>query len=632
MTKGLAGIAVLLAAAAFVGVPAARSATGIAASGRSNAIVAENDRPGTTSWFINTPRQDEIAGYFNDVSYLPGDTATLYVDSHGDPFSYTVYRMGYYQGLGGRKVTSGTVGANAAQPDPTVSDDFNGGAKLLTTGWNSSAAITVGSDWVSGYYLVKLHDNANGGESYANFTVRSATPAPIVINFSTNTWEAYNRWGNLSLYRDSRVTPALSGATGVAHRVTFLRPYLDEYGAGKFFLYHRPLVEWAEEHGYPVSYSTDEDVRFAREAGPQTKLVIFSGHEEYYSMADRNELLRLTASGVNQAFFGGNAWAWQARFNDTSHVMTVWRKKSYDPSQNPLLKTVRWESVGLPQNALTGTMETWGDEAGAQSAYSTSSWPWNGAGVVSGEDLGPLEGTEFDGIAVNSALPSNLLMLSRTPYSGMPRIPANQAMTLWQKTPSAFVFAAGQTGFNWNLSYPGVTPAVWVDAANYPVSSAVKPAIERLVGNLIKRATGIANPIPSIAPSGVAAPFAIVSPQWGQYVMAAPTPLSVAWSDPPPGTAAIRVYVDGKRVANRKPAAGNVFVTRGVSKLGSHAIRVVAVTGSKQRLATLREQVTALSAKNAVFRANANHLSRLWGDDDADATGVQACFVQTPAS
>jgi hypothetical protein len=538
--------------------------------------------------------------------------------------------MGYYQGLGGRKVSSGNVDANAPQPDPTVAGDYSGGAKLLTTGWHSSGTIPVGAGWVSGYYLVKLHDDVNGGESYATFTVRSATPAPIVINLSTNTWEAYNRWGSLSLYRDSRVTPALTSKVDVPHRVTFLRPYGDVWGAGKFFLYDRPLVEWAESHGYPVSYSTDEDVRLGREAGPQTKLVIFSGHEEYYSMADRDELLRLTASGVSQAFFGGNAWVWQARFDDTSHVMTVWRKKSLDPAQNPLKKTVRWESVGLPQNGLTGTLPTWGTETGLQSAYATKSWPWKGAGVASGEDLGKVEGTEYDGIAVNSDLPPNLLMLSRTPYSGMPGVPADQAMTLWQKTPSAFVFSAGQTGFNWNLSYPGVAPPLWIDPAGYPAGSEVKPVIERLVGNLIERATGIANPIPSIAPTDVAAPFAILAPQAGQYVMASPSPLSVAWSDPPPGTASIRVYVNRTQVAYRKPA-GNILVSKALTELGTHTIRVDAVTGSKKVLATLREQVIVLGANDAVFRQNASHISRLWGNDGADAVPVRACFRLMPA-
>ena len=80
-------------------------------------------------------------------------------------------------------------------------------------------------------------------------------------------------------------------------------------------------------------------------------------------------------------------------------------------------------------------MSTWGTQTGPQVAYATTSWPWKGAGVISGQALGTLEGIEWDGIVVNSALPANLLMLSRTPFSGMPGIPANQAMTLWQKTP-----------------------------------------------------------------------------------------------------------------------------------------------------------------------------------------------------
>ena len=618
MGKGLLAVAGVLALAATGGAQTASGATG-------NSVRAENAQPGTTSWFIDTPRQDEISGYFGDVSYLPGDSATLYVDSNGDPFSYTVYRMGYYQGLGGRRMTSGTVSENAVQPLPAVSEDYIGGAKLLTTGWQASTVIPLGTSWVSGYYLVKLHDDVNGGESYANFTLRSATPAPVVINLSTNTWQAYNRWGDVSLYRDARVTPPLTSIPGVPHQVTFLRPYRDDWGAGMFFMYDRPLVEWAESHGYPVSYSTDEDLRHAREAGPQTKLVIFSGHEEYYSMADREELLRLTARGVNEAFFGGNAWAWQARFNDTTQVMSVWRKKSLDPATNPLKKAVRWEDVGLPQNALTGTMATWGTQTGPQAAYATTSWPWNGAGVVSGEDLGPLEGDEWDGITVNSALAPNLLMLSRTAFTGMPGVPANQAMTLWQKTPSAFVFAAGQTGFNWNLSYPGVVPPIWIDAARYPASSEVKPAIERLVGNLIERATGIANPIAPIDPTAESVPFTVLAPQSSQYVKAAPSPFSVAWSDPPAGTATINVYT-GKRLLGSSNTGGNVLVTQGFRKVDWHKIRLDAVGSNGEVLASISEWVYALAANDRTFRQNANGISRLWGNDDADAPSVQACF------
>ncbi|MDX6482092.1 MAG: hypothetical protein QOG85_2602 [Gaiellaceae bacterium] len=603
---GKAGLVVIcaLVLAAIGGSPAS-TATG-------NAITIENARTGTTSWYVDTPRQDEIAGYFDHTSYLPGASATLYVDSKGDPFSYTVYRIGYYQGLGGRKIASGSVASNAAQPESTVADDIYSGAKLLKTGWHSSAVITLGTGWVTGYYLVKLHDAANGGESYANFVLRSATPAPIVVNLSTNTWQAYNLWGDLSLYRDARVSPAITNQVGVAHQVSFLRPYSSGYGAGLFFLFDRPLVAWAESHGYPVSYSTDDDVRHAREAGAQTKLVIFSGHSEYYSMADRNELNRLTTNGVSEAFFGGNAWAWQARFNDTTHVMTVWRDPSIDPSTNLSTKTIRWVLLGLPQDALTGTMETWGTATGPQAAYATTSWPWNGAGVVSGADLGPLEGNEFDGIVVNSSLPKKLLMLSRTPFSGMPGVPASQAMTVWQTTPTAFVFAAGQTNFNWNLAYPGGAPAAWIDG-RYPVSSEVKPAMQRLAGNLLARATGIANPIPVNAPKGAAAPFAILAPQSGQYVMAAPNPLSVSWSDPPAGTATIEVSVDGVVVSTNTADRNVRVVSAGINALGSHTIAVAALSSTGDVLAKLTEPVIALSPADAAFSQNQHHISRMWG-------------------
>jgi hypothetical protein len=198
-------------------------------------------------------------------------------------------------------------------------------------------------------------------------------------------------------------------------------------------------------------------------------------------------------------------------------------------------------------------------------------------------------------------------------------------MTLWQKTSRAFVFAAGQTGFNWNLAYPGVTPATWIDQTRYPASSQVHSTIERLAGNLIERATGITNPIPPIAPTGTSGAFAILAPAAGQYVQADPNPLSVSWSDPPAGTTAVRVFVDVTLVANGS-SAGNVLVTSGIRKLGLHTIQVVAVDSNGQILASTDEQVDVLSATDAVFRQNPNKVSRIWGSDDADATNPPACY------
>lgn len=515
MKKNLSLLLVLAPLALLV------AGAGAASAGTQNAIQAENALAGTSTWFIETPHQDEIDGYFDRTSYLPGQSATLYVDSHSDPFSYTVYRMGYYQGLGGREVANGSVAPNKWQPGRTVADDLPRGARLLTTGWRPSTTIPLDPSWVSGYYLVKLHDDYTGGESYANFVLRSPDPAPVVIVLATNTWQAYNAWGGLSLYRDMRVAPPIKKQADVPHEVSFLRPYGARSGevhgdkgatdgkgasagAGEFFLFDRPLVAWAESNGYPVSYATDDDVRPAVEAGASTKIVVFSGHSEYHSLAEWNETLRLTTVGVSEAFLGGNAFAWQARFGDDNrHLcgaagpqteMSVWRFAGLDPCPNHGLKTVRWKTLSLPQSLVTGTMETHGIQSGPQTALATMSWPWQGADLADGIPLGKLEGSEYDGIRAKSNDAAHLLVLSRTafapPADGVLGGAATQNMTLWQRSPDAFVFSGAQTGFNWRLAYPAYpTGGSWVDPS-YPKTSQVSAAFQVLVANLIARATG----------------------------------------------------------------------------------------------------------------------------------------------
>src|SRR5581483_6619914 len=114
------------------------------------------------------------------------------------------------------------------------------------------------------------------------------------------------------------------------------------------------------------------------------------------------------------------------------------------------------------------------------------------------------------------------------------------------------------------------------------------------------------------------------------FVMAAPNPLSIAWSDPPAATTTIRVYVGGALVATRSPADGNVLVTKGVKAHGKLAIRVVAVGRSNRILATLRRSVIVLGANDQAFRRNVNRISRMWDSDDPAAVGVRACFRRLP--
>ena len=70
----------------------------------SPAIVAENAKTGD-AWWVTTPQNaGDIEGYASQVSAVAGDTVTLFVSTKAAQFHVEAYRMGYYQGIGGRLV------------------------------------------------------------------------------------------------------------------------------------------------------------------------------------------------------------------------------------------------------------------------------------------------------------------------------------------------------------------------------------------------------------------------------------------------------------------------------------------------------------------------------------------------
>ncbi len=585
---------------------------------------------GTRDWFVPEPRQQDVEGYTDEVGYLPGAAVGLYVNSNGRPFSFAVYRMGYEDGDGAREVLpAGAPIQNAVQPAITLTDDRPGGRKLELTGWHQSAFFQLPQDARSGVYLVKLMTTA--GASYALFVVRAPQPAPVVVVLPTNTYQAYNLWHGLDLYRDLRLPAAAAAKQNlVAHETSFLRPYADGWGAGTFWRLDRPLVDYLERRGYRVSYATDADLRSGRVAGPATRLVILSSHSEYHGAADRSYLERLRDRGVSLAFFGGNDFIWQTRFDDTHQRMTVWRYPRLDPVKGHAA-TVRWENTGWPQQALTGEMQAWGTIADHQRAYAASSWPWRGAGVADGSDIGLPYGLEFDGPVPTARTPRGIRVLARTQLAANPgSVPAAAAMTLYPAPHGAFVFSAGQVGFNWRLAYPGVTPPDWIaDAGHYPRDSKESPPLQRLVGNLIERATGFPNPEPFVATTERSVPFQIVAPKRSWAVPAAPGSIGVMWAGSPAGAARFRITLDGRPIGSAAPDA-NVWIGPSHALRGTHTLGLAAVTAGGRAIARRSVAVRLLPADASVFHGDVNHLERSWDDDSHDGYAGPALHAAVP--
>src|SRR5450755_1419380 len=78
-----------------------------------NAIVTENALPGTAEAIWDIPTADagdlSIQGFATDISVNKGGTINFKIDVNTGPdftFNITIYRLGFYQGLGARMIAN----------------------------------------------------------------------------------------------------------------------------------------------------------------------------------------------------------------------------------------------------------------------------------------------------------------------------------------------------------------------------------------------------------------------------------------------------------------------------------------------------------------------------------------------
>ena len=55
-----------------------------------------------------------IQGFATDISFNRGQTAVFKIDTNASHYNIDIYRMGYYGGMGARKITSITPSASAS--------------------------------------------------------------------------------------------------------------------------------------------------------------------------------------------------------------------------------------------------------------------------------------------------------------------------------------------------------------------------------------------------------------------------------------------------------------------------------------------------------------------------------------
>jgi hypothetical protein len=100
--------------------PGSAGTAAIPCSTRANPIQRENCQFGTTAWELTDPTSGhQIMGYAWQTSTQPGQTLSFSVSTTSPSYDAAIFRMGWYQGDGGRLMLSRIDLPGHSYPIPT---------------------------------------------------------------------------------------------------------------------------------------------------------------------------------------------------------------------------------------------------------------------------------------------------------------------------------------------------------------------------------------------------------------------------------------------------------------------------------------------------------------------------------
>src|SRR5437660_7363638 len=468
-----------------------------------NASVIENQQPGTTQWRANfgstaSDAGGQIKGYASATSVNKGENITFYVSVNpAQTYTIDVYRMGWYQGLGGRPMQH--IGPLLGAQQPTCPTDATTG--MTECRWSPAYTLATQTSWTSGIYLALLR-NAQSYQNYIVFVVRDdGRTAPLYYQQPVATYQAYNDYPNdnltgKSLYAFNSYGSTTVGGSKAAVKVSFNRPYegdgLNSSTGQGFLQWEFALVRWLEQSGYDVTYSTDIDTHTSGSRLLNYRGILSAGHDEYWSKPMYDAFFAARDAGVNLAFFGGDGIGWQVRFEPSSsgvpnRVVVCYKNATLDPISDPNLKTVEWRDplLNRPEQTLMGVQYTsqvpWANPGFADYVVTNSgNWVYAGTGFKNGDTARRIVGYEADRLfseyPLPNAIPGTYTLLSQSTLgNGGTSDYANSSV--YQAASRAWVFATGTMSWSWALD-------------NYNGVNLVDPRIQQTTANILNRFLG----------------------------------------------------------------------------------------------------------------------------------------------
>jgi hypothetical protein len=444
---------------------------------QNNPTQLENRMPGISDWNINNGftlnlANSHIAGYADASSVNIGESIHFAISTQltNTQYSLSVYRMGWYDQSGARKMLekAGLKGQTQGYWDPNskgVQDcptcQFDPKTGLVDAQWTYNYTQTIPSDWVSGLYLVKLVDTGRY-TAYIPFVVRDdKRQSDILVQIPIVAYQAKNQWGGNSLFAHNSDQPADIYGAGPAVKVSFNRPYHGMSPSAMFT--DLQLIRFLEKHGYDVTYTTSVDLDRDPGALLNHRAFLDAGQDNYWTRAMRDGVENGRDAGINLAFFGSNTASTQVRLEpdknkQAQRVLVLYRTVQSDPfyKSKPADVTGAYSAAPLsrPQNGLLGMSMT-----GSISNPSAVAWVVSDGipttlldktGLKPGDKVKDLAGSQCNAPAANSDQPNNVVILGTATFYNADGKQITCNASLYQASSGSFVFYAGST--NWTES------------------------------------------------------------------------------------------------------------------------------------------------------------------------------------
>jgi hypothetical protein len=383
-------------------------------------VIDENRKPGTTAWHLDGTAGATINGFADLTAAQPGQKVTLYVTTGASRYHISAYRIGYYGGKGGRLVWKSAELRGVDQPACPLTPGTN---MVACDNWAPSVSVVIGRRFVQGDYLFKLVADP-GGQSYVPLTVWDpSSHATYLVQNSVLTWQGWDNWGGYDMYGGAPPgdTPQYADRALVE---SFDRPYANGNGAADFMALEYPLVYWAESHGLDVTYWTD--VTFSQHPGllRDHKVLLTLGHDETWTLGERNGVVAARSEGVNVIYFGASPVLRHARLQPSPMGPDREEVDYRDPTADPIYATDPGDATGNtwaqppaddpPSEVVGDTYQGYGLDD-PMVVTDADAWPFAGAGATDGMLLNGVEAGDYDAYDTTQEDPPNVEILSHSP-------------------------------------------------------------------------------------------------------------------------------------------------------------------------------------------------------------------------